>query len=68
MKHNLMRLEFKKSTPTFIFCFPGALEVPPLRANEAAQLPKGKVGVLGFDDCSHLAAEQDVAAHVDLPL
>lgn len=53
---------------TFVLCFPGALEVPPLCAHQAAQLAEGEVRVLGFDDCSHLAAEQDVAAHVDLPL
>lgn len=53
---------------TFIFCFLGTLQVSPLSANEAAQLPEGEVRVLGFDDRSHLTAEQDVAAHVDLPL
>ncbi|TNN85627.1 hypothetical protein EYF80_004260 [Liparis tanakae] len=34
--------------------------VSPLSANEAAQLPEGEVWVLGFDDCSHLTAEQDM--------
>lgn len=53
---------------TFILCFLGALQVPPLCTDEAAQLSKGEVGVLGFDDRSHLAAEQDVATHVDFPL
>lgn len=57
-----------KSTLTFVFSFLGALKVPPLGSDEAAQLAKGEVGVLGFDDCSHLAAEEDVAAHVDFAL
>ena len=37
-------------------------------AHQPAQLPEGEVGVPGLDDGPHLAAEQDVAAHVDLPL
>lgn len=53
---------------TFVFGLPGALKVPPLGSDEAAQLAEGEVGVLGFDDGSHFAAEEDVAAHVDLAL
>lgn len=60
--------EVMKLLLTFILCFPGALQVPPLSADQAAQLPEGEVWVLGFDDGSHLTAEQDVAAHVDLTL
>lgn len=67
-KNVLIELELREALLTFIFCFLRALQVPPLCANEAAQLPKGEVRVLGFDDRSHLTAEQDVAAHVDLPL
>ena len=53
---------------TLIFGLLGALQVPPLGAHQPAQLPEGEVGVPGLDDGPHLAAEQDVAAHVDLPL
>lgn len=53
---------------TFVLCFLGTLQVPPLCANKAAKLPKGEVWVLGFDDRPHLTAEQNVATHVDLPL
>lgn len=65
---SISRPRFQDVRLTFVFCLPGALEVPPLGADEAAQLAEGEVWVLGFDDCSHLTAEQDVAAHVDLPL
>lgn len=58
----------QRSRLTFVFGFPGALKVPPLCSDEATQLAEGEVGVLGFDDGSHLAAEEDVAAHVDLAL
>jgi len=53
---------------TFVLGLLGALQVPPLGAHQAAQLPEGEVRVSGLDDGPHLAAEQDVAAHVDLPL
>lgn len=53
---------------TLVFCFLGAFKVSPLCADETAQLTEGEVWVLGFDNCTHLAAEQDVAAHVDLTL
>lgn len=63
-----MKNRIKQVPPTFIICFPGTLEVPPLCADEAAKLPEGEVWVPGFDDRPHLTAEQDVATHVDLPL
>lgn len=53
---------------TFILSFLGRLQISPLGAHEAAELAEREVRVLGLDDRPHLAAEQDVAAHVDLPL
>lgn len=67
-KNLLIELALSEALLTFVFCLLRAFQVSPLCANEAAQLPKREVRVLGFDDCSHLAAEQDVATHVDLPL
>lgn len=53
---------------TFILCFLGRLQISPLRAHKTAELAEREIRVLGLDHCPHLAAEQDVAAHVDLPL
>ena len=53
---------------TFILCFLGSLEVPPLGAHQSTQFPKGEIWVSSLDDCPHFTAEQDVATHVDLPL
>lgn len=52
----------------FILRFLVSLQIPPLGANETAELPEGEVGVPSLDDGPHLAAEQDVSTHVDLPL
>lgn len=61
-------LNIKKFILTFILYFSGTLQVPPLCTNKTAQLPKGEIWMLGFDDCSHFTAEQNVTTHVDLPL
>lgn len=53
---------------TFILCFLGSLKVPPLCAHQSTQLPEGEVRVSSLDHRSHFTAEQDVAAHVHLPL
>lgn len=53
---------------TFILSFLGRLQISPLGAHETAELAEREVRMLGLDHRPHLAAEQDVAAHVDLPL
>lgn len=53
---------------TFILSFLCGLQASPLSAHQSTELSEREVRVLGLDDGSHLAAEKDVAAHVDLPL
>lgn len=53
---------------TFVLRFLSGLEVPPLCAHQSTEFSKREVRVLGLDDSSHFTAEEDVPAHVDLPL